>query len=313
LIINEIKHRQTDSLNQEAVEILRNSELLHMYERFPKGGKKIVNKAIRINQNGEPFCLHDFKELDKKYYKNLMFQLRKIGFIEVVEKTSFAYYKVKGFTLKHYWEKSAQNPTELSIRKDEVYKYLLENIDDLESPALHNIRLHFHVDYIHHFVKSALDKGIVNVQHIPQNNSFIIKPKFSWGNYFTVQILVTPKDLVQIIINNTFKPIAVDEDGIYDLCSKLGTIREYLSRFSNDIPQVSSWLFVRADFGRDSKRPIHRMFPEVQFRDISGALVRMYAKKWPDNQRRIRVEKNIKPEKDIQMIVEGVLSSEKIL
>jgi len=58
---------------------------------------------------------------------------------------------------------------------------------------------------------------------------------------------------------------------------------------------VSRWLFVRADFGRDCKKPLNRMFPAMEFRDLSGVLVRIYAKLWPDGTRRLRCEKNITP------------------
>lgn len=308
-----IKHRETDEINQNAVRILESYQLLHVYEKLKGRGRRFLNKAIRINQTGKPFTVHDFNELDRQYYKNLVFALKKLGFIEVVSKTVFTNYKVRGFQLKGCWEKIAADPTEVSISKENVFKILQENLADLDKPALHNIRLHFHVDYIHHSIQSQYNEGSNSIQFSLKNNSFIIKPDFSWGKYCTAQLLITPKDLVQVIIKNTFQPLAIDEDGIFELCSKLGEIRRYLIRYSQEIPPVSSWIFVRADFGRDSKRPIHKIFPAVEFRDFSGALVRIYAKKFPDNKRRLRIEKNINPNRKMQEISERILSVENIL
>lgn len=304
----DIKHRNTDEINQDALKVLESYQLLGMYTQLTKGGRRFLNKAIRINQSGRPFTIHDFKELDRQYYKNYVFGLRKIGFIEVVSKTNFAYYKVRGFRLKDHWEKKAANPTEVSISKENVYEILQENLSDLDKLALHNIRLHFHTDYIHYHIQTRYNEGNNYIQFSPENQSFIIKPEFSWGQYCTAQLLITPKDLVQVIIKNTFQPLAVDEDGIFELCSKLGEVRRYLLSFSQDIPPVLSWIFVRADFGRDSKKPIHKIFPAIEFRDFSGALVRIYAKKWPDNKRRLRIEKNIMPNKQMQEISEKILT-----
>ncbi|MGI0061696.1 MAG: hypothetical protein ACREBA_04505 [Nitrosotalea sp.] len=68
---------------------------------------------------------------------------------------------------------------------------------------------------------------------------------------------------------------------------------------------------MRADFGRDCKRPLHRMFPTLEFRDVHGALVRYYARSWPDNTSKLRVETIITPNKPMKDMPE-LLTKEKM-
>ena len=80
-----------------------------------------------------------------------------------------------------------------------------------------------------------------------------------------------------------------------------------MCRYSRDIPQVLEWTFVRADFGRDCKKPLNKLVPNMQFKHISGALMRVYSKKWPDESRRLRVEKIISPNKSMKDVITNVL------
>jgi len=310
-----MKHRETIDLNYEAIKVLKNNQLLPLYEQMCRGGKRFTNKAIRINQTGEPFTFLDFREITKGFFKQRVYHLRHVGLVEVIGKSGCTYYRVKGFRLKENWEKLTTNPTGVSIRNNEnppfstenIYQFLKEYLNGLDYPALHNIRLHFYQDYLYKVFEKYQNKPYY-IQFVSANKSFIISPDFRWEPYCKAQIILTPKNLVQIIIKNTFKPLACDENGIYELNVKLGQIKEYLSNYSNDIPAVSNWLFVRADFGRDCKRPLNRIFPAMEFRDLTGALVRLYAKEWPDGTNRLRLEKNInpnKPMKDIPRVLAG--------
>jgi len=316
-----MKHRKTDELNQEAVQILENNQLLHKYAQARNRYKRFLNKAIRINQTGEPFTFMDFKEIAKSVFKQYVFQLRHGGLVEVIDKTVFTWYRVKGFRLNETWEKIARNPTGASVSNNEyprnlenMDKFLLEYLEDLDYPALHNIRLHFHHDYLYNRTKDEYEKAnSPEIQFNSANKSFIIDPKLSWEEQFYAKIILTPRKLVQVIIKNTFKPITCDKDGIKLLVTKLEEIRSYLSKFSYDIPRVNNWLFVRADFGRDCKHPLSRLFPTMEFWDLKGALIRLYSKSWPDETYRLRLEKIITPNKQIKDMLEAALNQTLIL
>lgn len=319
-----MKHRETDDLNQEAIDVLRNNQLLHVYSHLRRGVKRFVNKTIRINQKGEPFTFLDFPEISKNMWKQYVFCLRGYGLVEVIAKSVFAYYRVKGFRLKEYWEKLTLQPTGVSVRysndmntknynsyvkHDEVYSHLQDYLSELEFPALHNIRLHFHHDYLYEQIKQKYEKKPYCITYNDINKSFTIYPPLDWGRNYGARIILTPTKLVQIIIKNTLKPVACDENGIYELIAKLGEIRDYLDNYSNDIPNVLDWFFVRADFGRDCKKPLNRLFPSMELRDITGALVRLYAKSWPDGNRRLRLEKIIAPNKTLKESFETIVNA----
>jgi len=309
-----MKHRETIELNQEARQILESNQLLHDYSRLRNRYKRFLNKAIRINQTGEPFSFMDFNEIDKKYFKNLVFHLRHGGFVRVIDKTSLTWYGITGFKLKQVWEKRVVNPTGVPISNnpqniEKTDQFLLEYLNELDYPALHNIRLHFRHENIHKRVEIHSQEDSSDIQYSPANRSFTIKPKFSWETGYDAQIIVTPRNLVQVIIKNTFKPIPCDENGIKLLITKLEEVRNYISKFDYKIPTVGSWLFVRADFGRDCKRPLNKIFPEMQFRDLAGSLIRLYAKPWSDGVRRARLEKIITPNMQIKDLLENLLNT----
>lgn len=309
-----MKHRETIDINPEAIQVLKNNQLLQQYTELRKGGKLFINKAIRINQAGEPFTFQDFMGFGKKYFKSYVFYLRHAGLIEVIGKSVYAYYRVKGFRLNRYWEKLTLKATGVPVRSTEysqtitenTYQFLKEYFNDLDYPALHNIRLHFYDYSIYNTLETLMREGkrLNDIDFNSRNKSFIIHSNFSMEHDCSVKIMVTPTNLVQIMIKNTLKPLVVDENGVFELNVKLGQIREYLSYYSYKIPPVSNWLFVRADFGRDCKRPLHRIFPTMELRDVTGALVRLYAKDWPDNTCRLRVETIITPKKPMNEMPE---------
>lgn len=311
------RYRQTDGINDEAIRALENNQILHLYRKLSKGARRFVNKAIRINQSGRGFSFPDFPEIKKSTFKTRVFALRNAGLVETVAVSGCGFYRVRGIRLNPEWERSTTKGTGVGIidneqylKQHQLYEYLKEYLSDLDKPALHNIRLHFYSnDYLYEKINSAQkEESSYDIHYEPRNKSFIIDPTFDWGRHFAVKVIVTPNSLVQVMIKNTFMPLAYDENGIYELLSKLGEIRRYLTRFSREIPQVTEWLFVRADFGRDSKKPLGRMFAEIQLRDFAGALIRIYAKEWPDGERRMRVERIISPNKPMQEFLKTVKS-----
>lgn len=310
-----IKHRQTDDLNEDAIKTLENNQLLHIYGELANRGKRLINKAIRINQHGEAFTFQHFPEIRKNTYKQYIFHLRRCGLVEKILVSGCGFYRVKGFRLEPGWESITAKATGVSItnnediqaKQEKTYEFLQEYFDELEPPALHNIRLHFYADSLYFRLERAYEKNESStIQYISANKSFMLIPQVSWEHNCSVKILVTSKNLVQIMIKNTLKPLAYDENGIYELISKLGDVRRYLTNYLHSVAPVTQWLFVRADFGRDCKKPLGRVFPEIQFRDLAGALIRVYAKSWPDGERRMRLEKIISPNKSIENLLQTV-------
>ena len=307
-----MKYRETDQLNHKAIKVLESNQILHKYTQLKKSGKRFVNKAIRINQDGKPFTVSDFPEIKKSMRKKYVFELRKAGIVETLEVSGYAYYRVIGFRLDNFWEKVTKNPTGVMIEdktlQEETFEVLEEYLEELDAPALHNIRLHLYDDFTYEIIKRRYEKEKpYNIEYNKINKSFTIVPSIFGFNDFEIKIILTPTKLIQVLIKNTFKPIVYNEIGLMTLVLLLGEIRYFLCKHSRDIPQVLEWLFVRADFGRDCKKPLNKLVPNMQFKHISGALMRVYSKKWEDGSRRLRVEKIISPNKSVKNIITNVL------
>ena len=311
--------RMTDDLNQKAIQILRDNELLEIHTKARYGVRVLLNKAIRINQTGEPFTMYDFRNISKSMWGQLRHQAQKVGIIEKIYQDIHGYYRVIGFPLNDHWEERATKYTGVSTSnkiqleryldtQDKVYDYLVTHLDDMEQPALHNIRLHFRHDYLYYHIKKyRKDKKPLNIDYNESNKFLTIKYPKNFGEELNVKIILSTKNLVQVIINNTMNPIAYDQEGIRYLIVYLENVRDYLCRLSIDIPFVYHWKFVRADFGVDCKRPLNKMYPTMEFQDISGALVRFYSKKWSEGERRLRVETIINPNKSMKEMLEELI------
>jgi hypothetical protein len=266
---------------------------------------------IRINQTKEPFTRSNFPEFKKNTYKQRIFELKHAGLIEKVYTNRIAYYRVKGFRLDPFWENLTAKGIGAPItnddtkydKQDKFFKFLETYFEDLEDPALHNIRLYFYADYLYENVKFEYEKNRPQgVQFIPENKSYILCPSLPCGEHRSVKIILTTTNRVQVLVKSTLKPLAYDEHGMYELLTILGKVELYLTSYHHKIPQPTEWMFEGADFGQDSKKPVHK-FPSLKFKDMTGALVQIYAKKWK-SQRRLRVEKEFHPEKPLAKVIE---------
>lgn len=219
--------------------------------------------------------------------------------------------------IQSFWEKLMINPTWVIINKKrfssfghrDFYQFLYYFLINLDKPALHNIRLDFVDKNLYNEIATIYQKNkVVDVQYCPQNRSFVIYPRFCGESSWNIKIILTPKNLVQIITRNTYNPIRIDKNGMNNLCEKLEEVRNYLLNYSNEIPAISHWFFKRADFGRDCKVPLYGPIPPIEFHNIAGELIRLYAKLWPDGTHRLRLEQIIKRKKPLYEMIEEFLN-----
>lgn len=267
-------------LNDKAIKILKDNQILNKHYNLSVGGKNFLNKAIKINQTKRPFTMLDFPEITHRYFKQLVYTCRIEGFVETVHVSGCAYYRVIGFKLDAFDEEIAQKATGVTHQqnyKERLLDFLHLQIGDVEKPSIHNIRLHVIINYFYDYL---LHNNSDFTFH-KKNKSFTYKPDFGWGKNIWVTLIVTSTDLVQIIFHNTQKPIARDEAGMYDFVAKLGNIHWLLQGFL-ETPKVSEWIIKRADYGIDSKKPVNIPFHCV-FKDYVGAMCQIYSKKWGNN------------------------------
>ena len=134
-----MNHRETEKINERAIKVLESNQILHKYNQLRMGGKRFVNKAIRINQDGKPFTVSDFPEIKKSVRKKYVFELRQAGLVETLEVSGYAYYRVVGFKLDNFWEKVTKNPTRGTIEDktlhEEICEILGDYFEELDEPA----------------------------------------------------------------------------------------------------------------------------------------------------------------------------------
>ena len=282
-------------LNKKARKTLETNGLLLLHYNLSEGGRRFINYAIKINQRGVPFSKYNFPQFTKGGFKQIVFEARKAGFIQTVYVQKYAHYRVIGFPLDSFEEELTRKATGVKSTIDspfaeyenqEKLQLLLEShLNDSYELSIHNIRINTVVPNLY---RTLLQDRLEFVYH-KSNKSFVCKPEFNWEENISVKLIVTSTDLVQIIFHNTYKPIIFGERGWVELSSKLGQIQFFLKDFSDNVLPIGDWVFKRADFGRDSKKPIYIPF-YATFENLQGTVYKIYAKKWNDGVRRLRIE-----------------------
>ena len=295
-------------LNKKARKTLETNGLLLLHYNLSEGGRRFINYAIKINQRGVPFSKYNFPQFTKGGFKQIVFEARKAGFIQTVYVQKYAHYRVIGFPLDSFDEELTRKTTGVKSTIDspfaeyenqEKLQLVLEShLKDSCELSIHNIRIHTTIPNLY---RTLLQDRCEFVYH-ESNNSFVCKPEFNWEENISVKLIVTSTDLVQIIFHNTFKPIIFGERGWVELSSKLGQIQLYLQSFSDNVLPIGDWIFKRADFGRDSKKPIYIPF-YATYETLQGTVFKIYAKLWNDKTRKLRFEKVLEINKPIKNVM----------
>lgn len=294
-------------LNQKGRKTLEANGLLQRHYNLPEGGKRFINHAIKINQTGVPFTKQNFPQFTSGSFRQIVFEARKAGFVKTVYVQKYAHYRVIGFQLDSFEELLTRKATGVNTldtpfieyQNQEKLQLLLEShLNDSYELSIHNIRINTTVPNLY----QTLFQDKHDFVYHKSNKSFVGKLEFDWEKYISVKIIVTSTDLVQIIFHNTYRPIIVTERGWVELSSKLGQIQFFLQSFSDNVLPVGEWMFKRADFGRDSKKPIYIPF-YATYETLQGTVFKIYAKLWNDNTRRLRFEKVLEINKSINNVM----------
>jgi len=295
-------------LNKKARKILEINGLLQQHYDLTEGGRRFINYAIKINQRGDSFTKLDFPQFTKGSIDQIVFEARKAGFVETLYVHKNAYYRVIGFPLDSFEEELTRKATGVKptsytpfaeYENQEKLQLLLEShLKDSDELSIHNIRINTTVPNLHQTLLHDKDRFAYH----KSNKSFVCKPEFNWEKNISVKLIVTSTDLVQIIFHNTFKPIIFGERGWVELSSKLGQIQFFLKDFSDDVLPIGDWIFKRADFGRDSKKPIYIPF-YATYETLQGTVFKIYAKLWNDKTRKLRFEKVLEINKPIKNVM----------
>ncbi len=218
-----------------------------------------------VSEEHRPFSFKDFLRfsVDGKDYKmthgtfrNMIGKLMKDGKVELVYNSKISFYTLKGY---NFTKTITDNHTRVSYSSNPLYHLLLEH--PLDKTSIHNIRLFFKVKDIWHILST---NSQFKLDHFSKD---ITLGKWILDKDFFILITIHRTDSVSISIGCSFRPVALDLNGIIRFTSVLARIEErifgvlqnvlkkdyYYSALSTStiIPSYNSWIVTMWHLNRD--------------------------------------------------------------
>lgn len=286
------------------------TEFYHKIGRTRRPSKKIfelIKKAYQINLNDMPFYSQDFEYLGISYSNFRRIVSDHKGLIIVHMKSSRCSYKLEGIPLSGDSKKITPHPMGgegilykllLDVKTKQEHAKRMKN----QPVTIHDIRYQFNYDKLHPALKN---KGY-HVNHA-NNKQFLLNYPVS-DEYVTVKIQISPKTIT-VMIGCSFVPLIYDSHSAYRQLVLLGEIAGYLKTISGtkDIPNVTEWIFTRADFGKDS--PIEHSGKSIHEKvaDAINGCIQFYTKEYPDKTVRPRLECALSPKIKVEQMADDMI------
>lgn len=259
---------------------------------------RFVDHALKINLvEQRPWSLNDFN-LKSNNFRQKLRSLKNI--IEKVVGGHPSYYKIKGVNLPG-------DSHSITFRPMGVNEQLREYMNELKDqpPMIHDIRFRINTKDIY---DSLFNKGLTPNSN---NNSILFPIPTSFDPAYTLQLLAYPKH-TQLIVGCTFRPIIYDVRGILDLSALLGRVIETLVNFIAEpisIPSISHWICTQYHFNKDGSAELSGQDFHFTFENVSGEMIRIYSKRFPNGSKKVRLEKIVTPKATLQEEFENVMKS----
>lgn len=259
---------------------------------------RFLDHALKINLvEQRPWSLNDFN-LKPNNFRQKLRSLKNI--IEKVVGGHPSYYKIKGVNLPG-------DSHSITLRPMGVNEQLREYMNELKDqpPMIHDIRFRINTKDIY---DSLFNKGLTPNSN---NNSILFPIPTSFDPAYTLQLLAYPKH-TQLIVGCTFRPIIYDVGGILDLSSLLGRVIQTLDNFIAkpiSIPSISHWICTQYHFNKDGSAELSGQDFHFTFEDVSGEMIRIYTKRFPNGSKKVRLEKILTPKTTLQEEFENVMKS----
>lgn len=293
------KTKKILKLSQNSKKTLLANGIYGIYLKLPPAKKQFIIKCIKIHEKGNPFKYPDFDEqYTNDTFRQEVLKLNKLGITETIGRARYAFYRVIGFELDSFEEKltnktiGAKNPTFVEL--DQLEQTVTEHLSDVDSLAMHNIRLKVKVNEIHHHIINSESK----FKLIPSNKKLMYT--FEVAQDIQVTLMVSTKDSIEILFKCTHNPIIVDEVELSRWLMQLIKVQKILEMYSDNVPEIMNWTFQSAEFGLDSKKVMHMPFPERRIIDVHNVMFKIYSKKRLDGNRRLRIESPVTLDTPVQ-------------
>jgi hypothetical protein len=284
-------------------------------------------KEIVLNEH-KPVSLLDFLpsfEIEGKEYsmnygtlRNILSSLRRTRQIQIAFKSKQTFYTLPGITFGRS-KMMTRYHTGVSSSSSSDNDSLYRRIQDLPlgKNALHDIHLRFNVKDIWS-VLSMLSFKI---------NSFskdIMLPVWKIRD-LCIKTTVHHTDTVSVIVGASYRPIAVDFNGIIRLSNALTSVEERLSNLIQEssisstatgkqddgrlVPDHMAWIATMWHFGVDGLTEFTGERFECMWEVGQNALIRAYTKDFRNGRTHIRLERQEYPRKTLACAIAEKLNS----
>jgi hypothetical protein len=272
-----------------------------------------------------PFSYADFLKFEvneKEYsmthgtFRNKITQFVRSEKVEVAYRSGPTFYTLKGVRFgKH--KLMTPNRTGVPTSNNPFYKFIKDL--PMNKHALHDIRLRFKVNGIWSMLSSKLELHPVSKDITLQTWTF---------NNLILKTIVHKTDTISVIVGCSYRPIAVDINGIIRLTEALTRVEERLSVLVNQcrsisnrssvflsslspvvvlIPQHTSWIVTMWHFGMDGITEYTGEKFSVTWEIGKNELIRVYSKDLKEKGTRIRLERQEYPHKPLSDAIEEKL------
>ena len=266
----------------------------------------------------KPFCYFDFLRFEVagfEYsmthgtFRNKISKLMKKGEVEVSYRSVQTFYTLKG----HKFGKP-MTPYHTGVSPHNSFYQMIKDLP-LDRNSLHDIRLWFRVPGIWSLLSSN------SAYRINSRSKDIRLPGIKENDLFIGTTVHRP-DTVTVIVGCSYRPIAVDVNGIIRLSNALTIVKERLSLWVREtaglvvgssgskglvIPPYSEWIVKMWHFGSDGIIEYSGERFQVSFGVGQEALIRAYSKQMKDHKTRIRLERQEYPNAPLADLIDEKL------
>ncbi len=252
-----------------------------------------------------PFSYRDFLQFEVNglehrmchgTFRNKISKLIKKNYVEVDYRSVQTFYTLKGRKFG-----KPMTPDHMGVTPHNSFYQMIKDLP-LDRNSLHDIRLWFKVPGLWSLLSS-------NSAYRTNPRSKDIRLPGIKENDLFIGVTVHRPDTITVVIGCSYRPIAVDVNGIIRLSNALTIVKERLSLWVREagivigssgskglvIPAYSEWIVKMWHFGSDASIEYSGERFEVTFDVGQEELIRAYSKQMKDRKTRIRLERQEYP------------------
>jgi hypothetical protein len=265
--------------------------------RMTPAQRAILRKAQSLCTEMGPFSVLDFPEWNKGTVRNAFSWLARLGKIELVIRSSLAFYWVVGIPKpRTLWARMTGYETGVGASLP-----LLEQLTKLPTgqQSVHDLRLTFTLSSAY----DSLQHSDFVAKTAPVSYDLLLK-QIPISSLRQSTATVHRTDTVTVSVASTYAPFPLDLSGIADMAAALGQVRGVLSVWAPrcSIPEVNTWLITSWHFGRDSLLELSGEKFNITIEQAKETF-RVYAKLMKNGKRIARHERIHSPRKTIADLI----------